>query len=237
MYNVQIPVAQSTPSKQIENGSYTARIVHIIDLGTQKLEWQGQVKYQRQVRIVFETPDDKTVFSQEKGEQPYLLNKTVTFSISKPDTSVDKQSKLTLIVKAVLGKTESVNIYDLLGKLCMIQTEISQKGYAEITGFSQLPKQLSKIAEAIPTINAHKALWLGNEQDSVGEFNDEEKTTFDSLPDFIKQKIIASPEYNYRMFSKPVTASEIEQATSNEPAEITEDELDISKLETAYEPA
>ena len=179
--------AKSTPTTQIPNGSYTARIYSIIDLGTQENTFDPAKPPKRQFRISFETPTKKAVFNPEKGEQPFVLHKEYAFTISRPDTPADKQSGLTKLYKATKGTLgQGENIFGLLGSLVSIQTEINQAGYATIISVNPVSSDLDPLDPKFNPVNPVNWLYL------EGEFNQE---AFDSLPTFIQEKIVKSPEY------------------------------------------
>ena len=180
------PTQEAKVSKQIDNGTYFARITQIIDLGTQTTEWKGTVSTSRQFRIVFETVDELYEFSKEKGEQPYLLSKDVKYIVSKPDTAPDKVSSLTKILRACgIDTANSVNIFTIINKICQIETNQNDKGYATIINFTALPKSAKSLE--FPVFNDPKIFYFDN--------FDQTKECFESQPSFIKDKIMASPEY------------------------------------------
>lgn len=186
--NVEMPQT-SAAKEQLKPGTYTARIYQILDLGTQKSVFQGQETFKRKFRISFETPTQKTIFNEEKGEQPFSLSMEVNYLLT--DQNSATQSWLTKIFTAVHntnGKGRS--IFDLLGGLLTIQVEQNEKGYSNITGVSPLHSEIDRNDKRLKPINEQKELYLDPEV-----FGDEEMQLINSLPNFIKDKINASPEF------------------------------------------
>lgn len=205
-----VPEKESTPSIQISNGSHTARLIQIIDLGTQENTFDTTKPATRQFRLAFETPTEKAVFNKEKGEQPFLLSKTVTFSLSKDDTPADKVSALTKVFKAIRGELGDRNIFGLIGGLLSVQTEINAKGYATIVGFAPISKDLDVSAKKFAQVNPSLCLYL--EPDTF------DNQVYQSLPDFVKETIRKSPEFQAL---KQSSNSQI-----SEPPSFSEEDLD-----------
>jgi hypothetical protein len=124
------------------------------------------------------------VFKEENGEQPYVLSKEFTLSMH-------EKSSLRATLEAWRGKgftedeAKSFDVTKLLGVPCMVNVihKVSKAGktFADIKGVTPMPKGL-QCPEAI------------NEkfEFSVLEF-DEAK--FNTLPDFLKDKIKSSKEF------------------------------------------
>lgn len=179
------------PSIQIPDGTYTARIYKILDLGTQPNTFDETKPDQRRFMFYFETPTKKASFNADKGEQPFSLSKELTFTISGEDTPVDKQSTLSKIFKAIDGSNgKGKNIFSLIGQLLSIQTSINSKGYAQIVGFAPFNSDLDGKDKKFAQVNDSVELYL---EPSV--YGVEEHNLIESQPDFLKEKIKASPEY------------------------------------------
>ena len=67
----------------IPPGNHLAMCYQLIDIGTQKGNWQGKETIRRVVRIVFELPNLKREFKPGDGERPYSVNKEYTLSLGK----------------------------------------------------------------------------------------------------------------------------------------------------------
>lgn len=179
---------QSTGKSQRElvpEGNHPARIYELIEIGTVEGSWMGQPKLNYNVRIGFEFPTEKRVFSEEKGEQPMVISREMSLSLA-------EKANLRKIVEAVEGRkltdAEAVN-YDVLtivGKPLLVtvsHTEPNNEGiqYANATTFSPVIKGLN-----VDELHNPKRVL------TYSEWNQE---TFDKLPDFLKDKMRETPEY------------------------------------------
>jgi len=65
----------NTSFPQIPVGMHNARCVRVIDLGTQKQEFSGEVSYKRQVLVIWEVPE------QVHNDEPMTISKFYTLSL------------------------------------------------------------------------------------------------------------------------------------------------------------
>ena len=177
-------------------GSYPARLYSVIHIGTIESEWQGQITTKDKVRLGFEFPTETKVFNEEKGEQPYVLSREFTLSIS------DK-GHLRPFLEGWQGKRmtdeEAINVdlEEWIGKeglINVVHTEPNHQGsvYANISSISPLPKGL-KCPDPVnpPFILNYTDKW--------------DQSKFDSLPEFLKEKMMSSHEYEMMTREKPTT--------------------------------
>lgn len=172
----------STPDP-VPAGNHVARCIQLVDMGTQKSEWKGQVKIQAKVRITWELPEVTKVFKEGEPEKPYLISKTYT-------ASLHEKAALAKDLESWRGKAftaeerEGFDLKKVLGATCLLNVIHENKDgtiYANIASISQIPKGMP----VKPAVNPLLCF-------SFGEFSRE---VFDSLPDFLKDKIRLSPEY------------------------------------------
>ncbi len=173
-----------TNYEPIPAGNYVARCYQMIQIGTVNENIMGEIKTMNKVRISWELPTELKVFKEEKGEQPCSISKEFTLSLH-------EKSNLRKFLAGWRGKDfteEQAKLFDitvLAGKECMLniihKTSKQGKTFAEISSISTLPKGL----KCPPQINPSFILSYDN--------FDEEK--FNSLPDFIKDKMKTSIEY------------------------------------------
>jgi hypothetical protein len=180
--NAPTPLSEAKNYPQLGAGSHFARIYQIIDLGTQESAFGPK----RIFSIRFETPTKKAVFDEEKGEQPFSTFANVTWSITTPDAP--QKSKLTSIIEACGDKPEKgYNIFELLGKTCMVQMKQDlkdpEKYWADT--FSQVSEEIDQTNKKFAPVNEQKWFFLG-------EFR---KNVFDELGKKTQEKIALSPEY------------------------------------------
>lgn len=181
-------IATSNGSSQgfdpIEAGSYPARCYSMVQLGTNEETILGVTKDLHKVRITWELPTELKVFKEENGEQPMVISKEFTLSMHEKAT-------LRQFLESWRGKSftedeaKAFDITVLLGKPCMlsISHKVAKNGntYANISGVNLLPKGM----ECPPQINEIFEL----------SFDNWNENKFNSLPDFIKDKIKTSREY------------------------------------------
>lgn len=204
-----------TQRELIPTGNYPARVYEIIEIGTVDGQWMGEAKKTHKVRIGFELPTEKRVFDEKKGEQPMVISKEMALSFG-------DLAGLRKIVEAIEGKkltdAEAVNyeIESIMGRPLLVtvsHSEPNEQGiiYANATTFSPLIKGLT----VEPLNNKPKYL----------EYAKWDEQVYNSLPDFLKEKMNVTPEYKAMRsgkFELPEVKVEIEddgrmQDTTNIP--------------------
>ena len=174
-----------TQRELIPAGNYVARCYQMIHIGSVMENYEGQPKLQNKVRIGWELPTELKVFKEENGEQPCVTSKEYTLSMNEKAT-------LRKTLASWRGKdfseeeAKSFDITKLLGVPCMLNiihkpSKDNSKTYAEIGSISPLPKGF----ECPPQINKTILLDYDNFSNEI----------FETLPDFIKDKIKTSLEY------------------------------------------
>lgn len=172
-------------------GTHIARCIQIIDLGTQDDTYLGKPKIIPKVRISWELPTELAVFSEEQGEQPFMISKEYTANLG-------EKANLRHDLEGWRGRpftAEELKGFDLkavLGHACMITVmhqlaRDGKKTYDKVASVTALPKDpaTKKKMLAPPQINPSV----------VYDIADGENDVFDSLPDWIKDKIKASREF------------------------------------------
>ena len=161
-------------------GVHNARCIQVIDLGTQESKLYGS---KRKVQLAFELVDESAVFNEDKGEENFVLYRTYTLSLA-------QKASLTRDISAWLnkkfGKSDEFDLDELLNAPCQVQVrhnESEDETYANIAAIMAPPKGV-KVTKAT------------SEQFSV--YLDEEEfdqDSFDKLPNFIKEKISKTEEF------------------------------------------
>lgn len=176
----------NTPRELIPAGNYIARCYKMIEVGTVEEVIKGDKKIMHKVRIGWELPTELRVFSEEKGEQPLVIDKEYTLSMA------DK-ANLRKDLKSWRGKdftdeqAKSFDITVLIGVPCMINIihkpskKDPSRSYEEIAGITPMPKGVPCPEQ----VNRNFIL-------SYDNFDEE---LFNMLPDFIKNKMMTSVEY------------------------------------------
>ena len=168
----------------MDSGAYVARCYSMIQIGTVNESIMGEEKLIHKVKLTFEFPTELKVFKEENGEQPYVISKDFTLSMH-------EKASLRKFLESWRGKNfteeeaKKFDITKLLGVQCMINVihHTAKNGniYAQIGGISPLPKGMT----CPPSINKQVVLSYDNFDWSI----------FDSLPDYLKDKIKTSKEY------------------------------------------
>lgn len=162
-------------------GNHVARCVKIIDLGTQKGEYQGTPLIRRQVTIAWELPQEIMTDGAGKGK-PFLVSKTYTASLSEKATlRKDLESWRGRAFSA--DELKGFDAKNVLMKACMLSVIHTDKGKAKVSGVASVPKGL----EVPPQVN--KAVYFSLEPD---EFS---LDVFETLGKWHKEMIAQSPEY------------------------------------------
>lgn len=181
----------------IEAGSYPARVYQMIEIGT-VAGFQGSL--QPKVRIGFELPTELHVFDEKKGEQPRVISQDYTLSFH-------EKAKLRKVIEACDPKAlgtdedgfmEEFDVETLVGKPLLITVAQKPKkeggAYAFIDNCTRLPKGMSCPAPVNPP--------------SVLSYDKWKDEVFEKLPDFIKDKMKTSPEYQALKGTGPEIAKE-----------------------------
>lgn len=164
-------------------GNHIARCYQMIEIGTVNEIIMGASKTLKKVRIGWELPNETREFKQGEGQKPFSVSKEYTLSMH-------EKANLRQDLKSWRGKdftedqAKSFDITALIGVPCMINiihVEKNGNTYANISGVTPMPKGVECPAQ----INNSFVL-------SYDEFDD---TLFNSLPDFIKDKMKGSLEY------------------------------------------
>lgn len=174
-----------TQRELIPAGNYIARCYKMIEVGTVKEIILGKEKILPKIRIGWELPMELKVFNEEKGEQPLVIDKKFTLSMA------DK-ANLRIALKSWRGKdftedeAKSFDVTKLLGVPCMLNiihkpSKDGTKVYEEISGITPMPKGV----DCPEQIN--KTFVLSYDEFDMDKFN--------SLPDFIKNKMQSSVEF------------------------------------------
>lgn len=168
-------------------GNHIARCVQVIDLGTQRDTFEGKPKIMHKVRIAWELPEEKAVFDEEKGEEPFLVSKEYTLSLS-------ERANLRHDLESWRGKDftdkelEAFDIAKLLGAPCMLNVihkkSRNKRDYVAITSVTRLPKSVKPKDVPNQVIPSTKYA-----------IEDGKNEVFKALPDFIRAKIMVSEEF------------------------------------------
>jgi hypothetical protein len=175
-----------SPRELIPAGNYIARCYQMLHIGTVEENVLGTIKRLNKVRIGFELPLETKVYDEAKGPQPLVISKEFTLSLH-------EKASLRIALKSWRGKdftekeAEGFDVTAVIGAPCMLNIihnpakSDPTKIYEQIASITPLPKVITCPVQ----VNARQEL-------SYDVFN---KDLFNSLPDFLKDKIKSSDEY------------------------------------------
>jgi len=174
-------------------GTHLARCIRVLDLGTQKGEYQGKATSKRQCIIGFELPDELMQEGEHAGK-PFVTSRFYTASLGeKANLRKDLENwRGRAFTKEELNGFESKNI---LGKTCMLSLTENDKNKVRITGIMAAPKG----AVVKPAVN--ELLYFSLDDRPF------DSRHFDSLSDGIKKIIVLSPEYQQAIKPPPSQTS------------------------------
>lgn len=165
-------------------GNYIARCYQMLHIGTIVENVMGEDKTLNKVRIGWELPTELKIFDESKGEQPLVISKEFTLSLHEKAT-------LRKVLASWRGKdfseteAKGFNILKLLGIPCMLnvihKTSKTGNEYADIASVTPMPKGVGCPEQINKSI--------------VWDFDEPDFVLLESLPDFIKDKIKSSDEY------------------------------------------
>lgn len=162
-----------------EAGSYIARVVGLIYLGTQVTKFGDKYK----IRLTWELATELAIFKEGEPEKPYTVSKEFGFSMG-------KKSTLRPFVEGIIGvaltdeEAYAFDIEKILTKTCILSITIDEGENGKYVSIkSTAPLMKGQVCP--PQINATKVL----------SFENWDETYFSTLPEFITSKVKASKEY------------------------------------------
>jgi hypothetical protein len=170
-------------------GSHLARCYALVDQGTQKHSWQGDIWEQRDVRLAFELAHEKMTgkYNEDAKGKPYMVATTVK-------QSLHKKARLRKLLEGWRGRAfgdgeaDKFDPRKLPGLLCRLTLVASATGdYMNIESVAPATK---KEAEELKNHKWHnKVVFLSLE---VDEFKPD---VYKELPEKAREAIAKSPEY------------------------------------------
>lgn len=160
-------------------GTHVARCFKIIDIGTQRGEYQGKATVKRQCIIGWELPLELMTDGDYAGK-PFAVSKFYTSSLS-------EKANLRKDLANWRGRDFSAQELagfdpkNILGVPCMLSLTKNDKDRVRVTGVMALPKG-TNVPEQV-----NRTVYF-----SLDEFD---RAVFDSLSDGIKKLIEVSPEF------------------------------------------
>ena len=173
-------------------GMHLARCYRIVDLGTQKSEYQGQIKHLKKVMLQFE------VHGEDEAGNALVTSKGEPMSISKNFTlSLAEKATLRIDLQAWRGRSFTADelrgfeLKNILGAWAMITAAKSLgnngKEYTNVVSINPVPVAIKK--GGLPEGFNKLAMFVIDEPDLE---------LFETFGDGLKEKIKATPEWRAR---------------------------------------
>jgi len=161
-------------------GLAPAVCIGLIDLGTQKTEFKGQAKTNRQIRILFELLD-----GSRKDGSPFTISRKYTFSMSeRSNLRADLESWRTKPFTP--EEFETFDMRNLIGITCTLNIKQADKNGRTSTFIDGV---MARLKGAAPKVKPRaETVYF-----SLDEFD---ATTFAKLHDKTQELIKLSPEYH-----------------------------------------
>jgi hypothetical protein len=198
----------------LEAGTYPARCISMIHIGTVTEQIMGKDKTLNKVWISWEIPTELKEFKQGEGEKPYVINEEFNLSMNEKAT-------LRKFLESWRGKqftddeAKSFDVTKLLGVPCMVsivhKTSAAGKTFAKISNVSPVMKGFTVPAQINPSTELNYDNFDGH--------------LFESLPEFIRKKIESSIEYKKMMNNNESFEFEKEQLKQAENVNANNDDL------------
>ena len=184
----------------VPSGMHLARCYRVIDLGTQKSEYLGQIKHLPKVMLQFE------VFGEDENGKPLTTPKGEPLSVTKNFTlSLSEKATLRKDLQTWRGREFTADelrgfeLKNVLGAWAMLSivkaVGNNGKDYSNIQAILSVPPQIKKAG--LP--EGHNPLLIFS-------IDEPDMTAFDTFRDGLKEKIMSSPEWqakNGKDSSKP----------------------------------
>lgn len=165
-------------------GTHVAILLSIVDLGTQESSYKGEPKHLRKLRFTWELPYEKDQFGEDPELRPFVVSKDYTLSMG--DKAAMRKD-----LESWRGKPftdEEAKSFDekkVLGKPCQVtilhKTNDKGKTFANVTG----------------VVNISKGTTVPEPHGAVFSYDTKEgkSPTYQSLPEWLQEKIAKSPEF------------------------------------------
>lgn len=159
-------------------GTHLARCIRLIDLGTQKNEYQGKISFREEVVVQWELPNE--TIDTESGPQPMIVSKFYTISLN-------EKANLRADLESWRGRAftpDELGGFDLeavLNAPAMVNVVHNEAGRARVRGVMKVPRG----TECPKAHNTPSAFWLDPWDDEA----------FAALPEGFQKIIQRSSEW------------------------------------------
>lgn len=173
----------------VPSGMHLARCYRVIDLGTQRSEYLGQIKHLPKVMLQFEVfgeSDDGVPLITPKGE-PLSVTKNFTLSLSEKAT-LRKDLQTWRGREFTADELRGFELKNILGAWAMLSivkaVGNNGKDYSNIQAILSVPPQIKKAG-----------LPQGHNPLVIFSIDEPDMAVFETFRDGLKEKIMGSPEW------------------------------------------
>ncbi len=196
----------------IEAGTYPARCIQVVHVGTVPDEYQGKKTTPNKVRIAWELPTELYKFDEVRGAEPRIISKEYTLSLS------DK-ANLRKDLDAWRGKPftedelKGFDVSKILGQPCQLSIlngigVTSQKPYAKIAAVAKVMKGVTVADQVLDSVLFMYDL-------PIAELIE----VFKSVPEYVQDKIVTSAEWAALKIERPVSESTEDESEGTTPSD------------------
>jgi len=182
---------QKNTERQLpEAGATIGTLFSLVDLGTQKVSWDGEEKWTPKLRLAFELPEQTIEGEVTENGKTTKVTKPMVVSIELT-RSLGERATLRKHLETWRGQAftakelASFSLKNLLGKSCLLtlvhKTSQAGRQYCAIQGMAKLPKGMKA-----PATTQNDQVFYEIEQGEGGQFAE--------LPEWLQEKIRASKE-------------------------------------------
>ena len=200
-----IATNDSKPRELLPAGNHVAVCYEMIHIGTINKVILGDTKTLNEVRLTWEITEELREF--DGVQKPMVVSKDYTLSMNEK-ANLRKDLNSWRGVAFTDEQAKAFDVTKLLGVPCMVNVIHNKASngntYANISGITPLHKSMSNPVQVNPSCELSYNKW------------DQDK--FNSLPSFIKDKMISSEEYK-TMFADSTPASIVEPPMTQEEAD------------------
>lgn len=181
----------TTPNKVAVNrilpevGTHIARVIGFIYIGTIEDEYLGVKKKLQKIRLTFELPEELHVWKEGEAPKPIVLSQEYTLSMG-------TKSNLRPIIEGIIGrplKEEEEYSFDaesLVNMPCLVSVK---------RGFTKKGSEFANVASTSPLMKGQVCKDAFNPLRVLNYAEKWDETYFNTLPSFIKDKMVTSDEY------------------------------------------
>ena len=184
--------SKNTERQLPEAGATIGVLFGLVDLGTQKVSWDGEEKWTPKLRLAFELPEQTIEGEVVENGKVTKVTKPMVVSIELT-RSLGERATLRKHLETWRGQgftskeLASFSLKNLLGKACLLtlvhKTSQAGRNYCAIQGMAKLPKGMKA-----PAKTENTQVFYEIEQKEGGQFGE--------LPEWLQEKIRASKEFS-----------------------------------------